>query len=223
MKKTNANQIIIVASTIIFSLICGMISKDILIGVPLLITGILCSYYACIGKKINFLFGFINFILIAYMSFINHLYGTVTFYTLFSIPMQIIGYLSWNKNQKDDNTVEKRGFTTKISLIVISSCLIGSITLGLLLSLIPKQELSFLDATSNIVNICSIILFNLRYKESWILLLANNVTDQIIWTINLINKGQSALMMFLTSAAYLLLNIYGIIKWYKTKDSQLQE
>ena len=45
-----------------------------------------------------------------------------------------------------------RGFTLKNSIIIISSCIVGSLLLGLLLSKIPTQQLAFLDSSSNILN-----------------------------------------------------------------------
>lgn len=53
----------------------------------------------------------------------------------------------------------------------------------------------------------------LRFKESWWIWLVNNVIDLIIWIITFINNGEGSMMMLLVSIGYLLINIYGIIKW----------
>ena len=37
--------------------------------------------------------------------------------------------------------------------------------------------------------------------------------DLIIWIITFINKGEGSAMMLLVSIGYLLINIYGVIKW----------
>ena len=89
----------------------------------------------------------------------------------------------------------------------------GSFTLGYLWSLIPGQRLAFMDASSNIINLCGVILMILRFKESWWLWLINNVIDLGIWIITALNKGEGSIMMLLVSIGYLLINIYGIIKW----------
>ena len=52
-----------------------------------------------------------------------------------------------------------------------------------------------------------------RFKESWWLLLINNVVDLSIWIITFINRGQGSTMMLLVSIGYLLINLYGIIRW----------
>ena len=85
--------------------------------------------------------------------------------------------------------------------------------LGYLLTLIPTQRLAFMDASSNCINLCGVILMILRFKEAWWLWLVNNIIDLIIWIITAINSGSGAIMMLLVSIGYLLINIYGIIKW----------
>ena len=58
-------------------------------------------------------------------------------------------------------------FNLKKSIIITLSCAIGSLILGYLLTLIPSQRLAFMDATSNCINLCGVILMILRFKESW--------------------------------------------------------
>lgn len=113
----------------------------------------------------------------------------------------------------ENNNVIVREFTLENSIIIVSSCIVGSFILGYLLNLIPSQNLAFMDATSNIINLCGIVLMMLRFKECWWVWLANNIIDLLIWTIIVINKGEGAIMMLLVSIGYLLLNIYGIIRW----------
>jgi len=211
MKKKN--EYIIITITIIFSIIIGIISKDIIIGSLILATGILCAYFASLGKRINYILGFINYILMAYVSLKNNLYGMVCFYTFVFAPLQIRGFISWNKKLDDNKNVKVRGFTLKNSILITILCILSSLILGYLLSLIPKQQLSLLDATSNCINLCGVILMILRFRESWWIWLINNIIDLIIWIIIFINNGNNSFMMLLTSIAYLLINIYGIIKW----------
>ena len=113
----------------------------------------------------------------------------------------------------NNKNVKVREFTLYNSIIITLSCVIGSIILGYLLTLIPTQRLAFMDATSNCINLCGVILMILRFKESWWLWLINNLVDLSIWIITFINKGEGSTMMLLVSIGYLLINIYGIIKW----------
>lgn len=195
---------------ILFSIICGIFTKDYYLGTMTLMCGLLNGYYASIGKVCNYVFGILFCILNLYISYLNGLYGIFIFSLIIFVPSQIHGFVSWFKNRNKKNEVILRHFTFKISLILIISSLLGSIVLGYLLTKIPGQNLAFFDSTSTILNLCSIILMNLRYKEFWIVFLFNNVIDLIIWLINTINNTQNAIMMLIVSIGYMLINIYGL-------------
>ena len=209
----NKKNIIITLMCLIISIVSGIISNDLLIGGTILLTGLLCAYFASEGKRINYIFGLINYLLISYVSFKNNLFGNFFFYIFIFSPLQINGFIVWNKNLNNNKNVKVREFTLYNSIIITLSCVIGSIILGYLLTLIPTQRLAFMDATSNCINLCGVILMILRFKESWWLWLINNLVDLSIWIITFINKGEGSTMMLLVSIGYLLINIYGIIKW----------
>lgn len=119
----------------------------------------------------------------------------------------------------EEKNVKVREFTPKNSIIITSSCIIGSLILSYILSHIPKQRIAFLDASSNTINLCGVILGNLRFKECWWIWLINNIIDLVIWILTFIEKGIGSTMMLLVSIAYLVINIYGIIKWTKNAKS----
>ncbi len=165
---------------IAFSSLVGVFTKDPLLGNAILATGLLNAYFASEGKKINYIFGLINYSLMGYVSLKNHLFGIFFFYILIFAPLQIKGFLAWNKNLDKEENVKVREFTPRNSMIITLSCLLGSLLLGYLLTLIPNQQLAILDASSNCINLCGIVLMILRFKESWWLWLINNIIDLII-------------------------------------------
>lgn len=207
----------IVAGALVFSAVSGAISHDLMLGGAILFTGLLGGYFASVGKRCNYIFILVNYLLMGYVAFNANLYGTAVFYILVCSPLQIYGFVNWGKNLRKDGDVKTRKFTAKTSIIVTVSCLIGSFVVGHLLSLIPQERLSFLDAASNCVNLCGTILMARRYMESWWLWLANNIIDCTIWGVVLISgDNDNAPMMFITCIAYLITNIYGIYKWMKS-------
>lgn len=209
----NKKYLIITIICLIISLISGIFSNDIIIGGLNLFTALLCAYFSCEGKRISYILGLINYLLIGYVSFINHLYGLFIFSVIICPILQIQGYICWSKNLNEDNTVKVREFTLKNSIIITIACLVGSLILSYLLSLIPGERIAFLDALSNIINLCGVVLAILRFKECWWIWLVNNIIDLIIWIITFTGKGTGSTMMLLVSIGYLLINIYGIIKW----------
>jgi len=214
MKK----NLFIIIICILLSVISGIVTNDLFIGGTILATGLLCAYFASEGKRINYILGLINYLLMGYVAFLNNLYGIFFFYLFVFSPSQIIGYLNWNKNLDQDNNVKIRGFTLKNSIIIIFSCLLGTLILGYLLTLIPGQRLALLDALSNCINLCGVILLILRFKEAWWIWLVNNIIDLAIWILTALGHGEGSMMMLLVSIGYLLINIYGLVKWYIFSD-----
>lgn len=211
----NKKHLIITSICAFISLISGIISNDIIVGRTILFTGLLCAYFASEGKRISYILGLINYILMGYVSFKNNLYGIFFFYIVIFSPLQINGFVTWNKNLDEEKNVKVREFTFKNSIIITLSCIVGSLLVGYLLTLIKGQRLAFMDASSNCINLCGVILIILRFKESWWLWLVNNIIDLCIWIITFASNGEGSLMMLLVSIGYLLINIYGIIKWNK--------
>ena len=75
MKLKKYNQIIVPILVCIISIIIGIFSKNTFVGMIVLITGILNSYYSSVGNKINFPIGVINNLALSYVAFKNNNYG----------------------------------------------------------------------------------------------------------------------------------------------------
>lgn len=219
----NKKYLIVTIICILFSLISGLYAHDLIIGGATLATALLCAYFSSEGKRSSYILGLINYLLIGYTSFKNHLYGLFFFGVIVCPIFQIQGYISWSKNLDEDNNVKVREFTLKNSIIITLSCIIGSLILSYLLTLVPGQRIALMDASSNIINLCGVILMILRFKESWWIWLVNNVIDLGIWIITFIEKGDGSFMMLLVSIGYLLINIYGIIKWSISAKKEKQK
>ena len=70
----NKKYLIIIVLCLIVSVISGIISNDLIIGGTILLTGLLCAYFASEGKKINYIFGLINYLLMGYVAFSSFTY-----------------------------------------------------------------------------------------------------------------------------------------------------
>ncbi len=209
----NKKYLIITIICFLLSLVTGILSNDVIIGGLTLFTALLCAYFSSEGKRISYILGLINYLLIGYVSFKNHLYGLFIFGVIICPIIQIQGYISWGKNLDENKNVKVREFTLRNSIIITLSCVVGSFILSYLLTLIPGQRIAFMDAASNTLNLCAVVLSILRFKECWWIWLINNIVDLGIWLITFISKGEGSFMLFLAAIAYLVINIYGIIKW----------
>lgn len=218
-KKSVFKELIIIASTLVVSFCFGLLFNDLIWGTLTLAFGFLNAYYMALGKWENYIYGILFTLTYAYICTINGLYGWLIFSIIFYLPVQIYGIVNWFRNKTDD-VVEVKSFTLKNSIIICSSIIAGSVVLGFLLSLIPSQNLAFLDSTSQIINISGVILVAIRFKECWYVWIANNLIDTIIWIINAINNTTNAEMAFLTSIMFLVMNVVGLIYWIKTERKQ---
>lgn len=220
--KEISKNILIILVTALISFGLGIIFNDYIWGPLTLIFGFLNAYYTAIGKWQNYIFGILFTITYTYICTINGLYGWLIFSVIFYLPVQIIGIVNWLRNKKDEQ-VEMKSFTWKNSLIICSAILLGSTLLGFLLSLIPSQNLAFLDSTSQIINICGGVLVCIRFRECWYIWLANNLIDLIIWIINAINGTANSQMSLIISIMYLVMNIIGFICWIIIEKKQKRE
>ena len=217
LKNKKYNQVIVPILVCIISIIIGIFSKNTFVGMIVLITGILNSYYSSVGNKINFPIGVINNLALSYVAFKNNNYGLVIFNLLFFMPINIKGYFEWNKNSNKD-VVENRGLGLKKGTIIIILSIATGLLVAYLLQLIPGERLTYLDAFTNVISFIAGILLMLRYNESWILYLVNNVLDLMLWIINFSSGGFDSLMVLLMSVMYLVINIYALFKWrYKNE------
>ena len=110
---------VIIVMCLIISIISGIVSNDLLIGGTILLTGLLCAYFASEGKRINYILGLINYLLMGYVAFKNNLFGIFFFYLFVFSPLQVKGFITWNKNLNSDKNVKVREFTLKNSIIII--------------------------------------------------------------------------------------------------------
>ncbi len=90
----NKKYIIITCICVLISLISGIVSNDIIVGGTILLTGLLCAYFASEGKRINYILGLINYLLMGYVSFKNNLYGIFFFYISIFSPLQVKGFVT---------------------------------------------------------------------------------------------------------------------------------
>lgn len=201
---------------IIFSFTLGILSNDIFLGFLALSSGLFNIWFQSIGKSSNYIFGCIYNIVNAYISYINSMYGLALLSIMLYLPLNIYGFISWNKYKDDNNLIKFRKYKKTKSIIIILSSIITSFVFGIILGIIPSQKLEFLDSSSNVLNIFGMILLNKRLSEGWYVLLSNNIIDLIIWIILFINNGPNSFMMLMASIGYLTLNIYGI---YRCRNS----
>lgn len=223
IKQNKIIKLIVIPIVIaIVSFVCGIIFNDYILGFITLASGFLNAYYMAIGRWENYIYGFIFSFAYSIVCAINGLYGFAIFTILVYTPLQIYGIINWKKNKVNDE-VRVKSLNWKKSLLLTSIIIIGSCILGYLLSLIPTQRLSYIDATSQVINIGGCVLNVFRFREAWYIWVINNAVDLAIWIVNSIAGGSNVPMMLITSIMYFVMNVYGLIAWiYMEKKQKLE-
>jgi len=217
MKKKEIFKIIIIPIIIGLSSIgIGAIFNDWLIGGCSLALAFIGAYFMILGKWYGYIFEIVYAILYTYIKFINGLYAPVFFSLCVFIPFEIYGIIGWKKKEKN-KTVITRSLSIKNFIILTVSVIAGSFLVGYLLSLIPYQNLSYLDSASQIANSAAILLCAMRYREAWFLWLCFNCLDLAIWSMN-INNSANAIMMLIITMMYFISNIFGLMNWIKLEN-----
>lgn len=221
-KKQKILQLYIIPILIVLiSVIFAVIFNDYFFGFITFACGFLNAYYMAIGRWENYIFGIVFSVFYAIVCYKNGLYGFAIFTVIAYIPLQIVGLVGWFKKQSNNSVIVKSLSLKKGILLTLGVCG-ASFLLGFLLDLIPTQNMSYLDSTSQIINLAGAILSVMRYRECWFVLLANNSIDLAIWIINAINHTANAEMMLVTSIMYLVMNIYGLLFWIFIERKQRQ-
>ena len=171
-------------------------------------------YLAGNGSRNAYIMGVANYILLAFSALNNGLFGIAISYLLIYTPVQIVGFTAWRENSDKRDRVKARKFKFWHAVVIVVACLAGSFCVGSLLTFLPGQQLAFADATSNVLNLCAEILMMLRFRESWILWLSNDIVDITMWSM-VAMRGGNGLMVVIMTAIGLIMDVRGIVNWSK--------
>ena len=201
-----------IASVVILGL--SIYWKDSAMGIISALTGVWCVVLTGKGKVSNFLFGIVNVVLYAIISFQARYYGEVMLNILYYLPCSVIGLFVWGKNVDEaSGEVVKRKMSVKSSVLVYSVTAAGVVGYGFILKALGGT-LPFVDSMSTVLSVVAQILCLKRLAEQWILWIVIDAVTVVMWAYNYMNGGESVatLLMWIV---YLLNAILMYIKWRK--------
>lgn len=173
------------------------------------ITGVLCVILVAKKKTSNYIYGFVNIVLYAYLAYKNKLYGDFMLNAVFYFPMQFIGFYLWNKF----SNIKTRSLSLKniVKLAILSALII------LAYSNILKQIggiATLADSTSTVLSIIATFLMIFKFSEQWLCWIVVNTVSVFMWIIAF--KGGSTDIGTLAMWCVFLGNsIWGYINWKK--------
>ena len=186
--------------------------KDTAIGIICSLSGVWCVVLTGKGKVSNFLFGIVNVLLYAYISYQAKFYGEVMLNILYYLPCSVIGLIVWGKNvEEKSGEVTKKSLSLKGALIVYLLTVAGVVVYGFILKTMGGT-LPFVDSVSTVLSVVAQILCLKRLAEQWIMWIVIDVVTVGMWLYNYMNGGESIATMMMW-AVYLINAIVMFVKW----------
>ncbi|KMQ39381.1 nicotinamide mononucleotide transporter [Oenococcus oeni] len=207
-------EVIYISILILLQFAVYAIVPDSLIGMVSGVARVLCLIYGMKGRKINFIFGLIQCLAMAYVAWISHAYGSFAMDIVYVIS-QPIGWLMWGHDEATHS------FSKTIRNWIFLGAFIAWAIGWWILSIIHGQ-LPYLDSINFVVSIIAQTLYILKYKENWSLWIIVNSANIIYWAAlayqtiagytNIGNLGAN-LSQIALQAALLFNSIYAIKVW----------
>ncbi|HAO69458.1 MAG TPA: nicotinamide mononucleotide transporter [Ruminococcaceae bacterium] len=188
--------------------------EDTVMGIISAVTGVACVVCTGKGKLSAYIFGTVNVVLYAIISYQAKYYGEVMLNALYYFPMEFYGFYVWNKHMNSDtHEVEKKQMNTKGRIIMAAAVVFGTVGYGYFLRRLGGA-LPFVDALSTVVSVVAMIVSVKMYMEQWILWIVVDVVTVAMWGIAFAN-GNDSIATLLMWIVYLGNAVIMYIKWAK--------
>ncbi len=191
----------------------SIIWKDSLVALTSGVTGIIGVVLCAKGKISTYFYATINVALYAWLCFENKLYGEVMLNVLYFIPMNIIGFILWNKKKDEDGNVEAKALTKKGLIMLFAGIVVAIFAYYQLLKSFGGN-LQLIDSITTVTSVVALILQVLRYKEQWLIWIIVNIVSVVMWVL-LLPTPEGSVAMIVMWGAYLFNSVYGYINWSK--------
>ena len=200
---------------IIFTLINVAVliySKEGILGFTASVTGMLSVILVAKGKISNYYFGIINVVIYGFISYNSKYYGEAMLNILYFLPMQIIGFMMWRRNNVNiDESKEVKAERMTVKEIILWSVLSGIavIVYGIILKKL-NNTLPMADSFTTVLSVTAMILMVKRYIEQWIVWIMIDIVAIYMWLF--IKSDYNITIMWI---AYLVNAVYGLYNWAK--------
>lgn len=194
--------------------------NDTLMGIISAVTGVICVICTGKGKLSAYLFGVVNCVLYAIISYEAKLYGETMLNALYYVPMQFVGFYIWNKNMNEKtHEVKKIHMKNKTRLLYLFLIIIATIGYGYLLKYLG-DAMPFVDSFTTVSSVFAMIISVKMYAEQWWIWIAVDVFSVYMWWCNF-TSGSDNIATLLMWAVYLGNAIIMCIKWEKEANRKI--
>ncbi len=208
------------AEVIWLSVACAIIAAlsiywgDTIMGIISATTGVACVVCTGKGKLSAYVFGLVNSVLYAIISYEAKLYGETMLNAIYYVPMQFVGFYIWSHNMNSEtHEVEKKHMKNMGRVLVVASIVTGTYLYGLLLKNMG-DAMPFVDAFTTVSSVVAMLVSVKMFAEQWWIWIAVDVFTVYMWVCNYIvgNDNIATLLMWIVYLGNALLMC---VKWEK--------
>lgn len=186
--------------------------KDSLMGIISSLTGVACVVCTGKGKLSAYLFGLVNSILYAIISYKAALYGETMLNAVYYVPMQFVGFIVWSRHMNGDTKeVAKRHMGWPGRGLLVLAVIAATGGYGVVLKAMG-DVMPFVDAFTTVSSVIAMVISVRMYAEQWWIWVAVDVFTVYMWFCNFI-AGQENMATLLMWVVYLGNAVLMLIKW----------
>lgn len=187
---------------------------DNLMGIISATTGVACVVCTGKGKLSAYIFGVVNCVLYAIISYKAKLYGETMLNAVYYLPMQFVGFYVWHKNMNEETKeVNKKRMKSMQRVVLIVCMAVSTFVYGLILKKM-EDTMPYIDSFTTVASVFAMIISIKMFAEQWLIWFAVDALSVYMWWCNFrIGSGNMAtLLMWII---YWLNAIIMLIKWEK--------
>ena len=185
------------------------------LGFIVAVTGIINLVLCAKGHIWNYLFGIIYNAIYVYISWHSRLYADSAIYLLYYLPMQFVGWATWQKNRNaDSGAVNAMHLDKRTALILLAAAAVLIPVFAWILGLPAIGDAQpWLDAATTVVSILAMYMMVKAIAEQWYIWIVLDAVQVVKWTVATVRGDEHAALMLVMFAFFLANAVYGLIQW----------
>lgn len=188
--------------------------NDTLMGIISATTGVACVVCTGKGKLSAYLFGLVNCVLYAIISYKAQLYGETMLNAIYYVPMQFVGFYIWSKNMNSEtHEVKKLHMDNRSRVFYLLLIIAATLGYGLILKSLG-DVMPFVDSFTTVSSVVAMLISVKMYSEQWWIWIAVDIFSVYMWLMNFMN-GNDNMATLLMWIVYLGNAIIMCAKWEK--------
>ena len=186
--------------------------QDTWMGILSATTGAACVICTGKGKLSAYVFGLVNSVLYAIISYQAALYGETMLNALYYVPMQFVGFYTWSRHMNTEtNEVIKKNMKWTGRLMMTAFILAGTIGYGLLLRAMG-DAMPFVDAFTTVTSVAAMLISVKMFAEQWWIWVGVDIVSVYMWFQSFL-QGQEYIATLIMWLVYLVNAVIMLVKW----------